>query len=134
MFSVGNIKEWIGMGESRERGDADTRTDGWDGLTDFMIGGLGLAGGMFGGAASVGLGSASATATAPLLAAGAGGMYAGDALGKVMFGDMDENDRHHEEIPADGEFEASTGNRYVDGAIGAAGSAVNSTLDFFGLG
>jgi hypothetical protein len=56
-------------------------------------------------------------------------MDIGDAIAPAIFGDMNEHGSKTEEIPADGEFKPTTGNKYVDAAVEGVGDAGKFVAD-----
>ena len=79
-------------------------------------------GGALGGAAA---GIAGAAAAPVALAGGAGGAI-GNAIAPSVFGDLNPQGSHTEEVPADRQFKPSTGNQYVDAAVNGVGSAYDA--------
>ncbi len=92
----------------------------WDGIHDLLRGGAGAAGDK-GGSSPFG----------KVMKAFTVGMDVGDAIAPVIFGDKNEHGSKTEEIPADGVFKPSTGNKVIDAgvdAVSSAGSFVKNKL------
>jgi hypothetical protein len=90
----------------------------WSGIHDLLRGGAGEAGER-GGASPFG----------KVMKAFSFGMDIGDAIAPVIFGDMEQPGSRMEEIPEDGVFKPSTGNKVVDAAIEGIGDAAEFVQD-----
>ena len=90
----------------------------WSGIHDILRGGAGEAGER-GGQSPFG----------KVMKAFTVGMDIGDAIAPMIFGDMDKPGSHMEEVPEDGVFKPSTGNKFVDSAIDGIGDAAEFVQD-----
>lgn len=90
----------------------------WDGIHDLLHGGAGALGDK-GGASPLGKVAKAFTF----------GMDIGDAIAPMIFGDKDEHGSKTEEVPADGVFKPSTGNKTIDAAVEGIGDAGKFVAD-----
>ena len=90
----------------------------WSGIHDMLRGGAGAAGDK-GGNSPFG----------KVMKAFSFGMDIGDAIAPVIFGDMEKPGSHMEEIPEDGVFKPTTGNKVVDAGVEAIGDAAEFVQD-----
>lgn len=90
------------LGQGIAAGDGATITDG---VHDLVQGGAGIT-------------SIAGGPLAPYAKAFSAGFGLGDVIAPHVFGTEEEDNKaHYEEVPEDGVFKPTTGNRYVDGAL-----------------